>query len=184
MPVRNLLPAARVKATKSGLWHEYRTPHFDTDPGLDLVENSASGTTPTCSFSVAKDEKYGIRFSGYLDVPADGGYSFQVGTENQSRLYIDGQLVVDHWMRDNRARLVWDDIDSELGLKAGQHTVVLTVNNGNYVKGLIRGESPSMRNLFEVRWKKPGATSHVPIPQSALSNPGDPSALPFVKPDR
>ncbi len=138
--------------------------------------------TPTFSFSVAKDEKYAIRFSGYLDVPADGGYSFQVGTENQSRLYIDDQLVVDHWMRDNRARIVWDDFDSELGLKSGKHKIVLTVNNGNYERRNLYGEFPSMRNLFEVRWKIPGTTSHVPIPRSALFNPGSFSALPTIKP--
>ncbi|MFC1761284.1 alginate lyase family protein [Planctomycetota bacterium] len=171
LPVKNLLPAAEVKVTESGLWYEYRTPHFDTDPGLDSFQSIATGNTPTFSFSVAKHEKYAIRFSGYLDVPADGSYSFQVGTENQSRLYIDDQLVVDHWMRDNRARIVWDDFDSELGLKSGKHKIVLTVNNGNYERYNLYGEFPSMRNLFEVRWKVPGSTSHVPIPPSALFNP-------------
>lgn len=171
LPVSNLLPPAQVKATEPGLWYEYRTPHFDADPGLDSFQSLATGSTPTFSFSVAKDEKYAIRFSGYLDVPADGSYSFQVGTENQSRLYIDDQLVVDHWMRDNRARIAWDDFDSELGLKSGKHKIVLTVNNGNYERYNLYGEFPSMRNLFEVRWKIPGTNSHVPIPQSALFNP-------------
>ena len=182
LPVRNLLPAAQGKATEPGLWYEYRTPHFDTDPGLDSFQSIATGSTPTFSYSVAKDEKYAIRFSGYLDVPADGSYSFQVGTENQSRLYIDDRLVVDHWMLDNRARIVWDDFDSELGLKSGKQKIVLTVNNGNYNRRQLYGEFPSMRNLFEVRWKIPGTTSHVPIPQSALFNPGNSSALPLVKP--
>ena len=121
---------------------------------------------------MAEDEQYGIRFSGYLDVPVDGSYSFQVGTENQSRLYIDDQLVVDHWMRDNRARIVWDEFDSEVGLNAGKHRIVLTVNNGNYKRYNLYGEYPSMRNLFEVRWKVPGAASHVSIPRSALFNSG------------
>ena len=172
LPVKNLLPAAEIKITDPGLWYEYRTPHFDTDPGLDSIPSIATGSTPTFSFSVAKDEKYAIRFSGYLDVPADGSYSFQVGTENQSRLYIDDQLVVDHWMRDNRARIAWGDFDSELGLKSGKHKIVLTVNNGNYDRYNLYGEFPSMHNMFEVRWKIPGTTSHVPILESALFNPG------------
>ncbi|WP_404308075.1 alginate lyase family protein [Neorhodopirellula lusitana] len=170
LPVEALFPAAQVKATEPGLWYEYRTPHFDTDPGLDSFQSLARGRTPTFSFSVATDEQYAIRFSGYLDVPADGSYSFQVGTENQSRLYIDDQLVVDHWMRDNRARIVWNQFDSELGLRAGKHKIVLTVNNGNYDRHMLYGEWPSMRNLLEVQWKIPGTTSHVPIPQSALSH--------------
>jgi len=182
LPVKNLLPAAQVKVAEPGLWYEYRTPHFDSDPGFDSFESLATGSTPTFSFSVAKDEKYAIRFSGYLDVPADGSYIFQVGTENQSRLYIDDQLVVDHWMRDNRARIAWGDIDSELGLKSGKHKIVLTVNNGNYERYNLYGEFPSMRNLFEVRWKIPGAANHVPIPRSALFNPGNSSALLPVKP--
>jgi|GEM_PF-4142117 len=179
LPVRNLLPPAQVNATEPGLWYEYRIPHFDSDPGLDSFQSIATGSTPTFSYSVAKDEKYAIRFSGYLDVPADGSYSFQVGTENQSRLYIDDRLVVDHWMRDNRARIAWKDFDSELGLKSGKHKIVLTVNNGNYRKGMLYGEWPSMLNLFEVQWKIPGATSHVRIPQSALFNPGKSLALPL-----
>jgi hypothetical protein len=172
LQVRNLLPPVQVSATEPGLRYEYRTPHFDADPGLDSFQSMAQGSTPTFSFSVAEDEQYGIRFSGYLDVPVDGSYSFQVGTENQSRLYIDDQLVVDHWMRDNRARIVWDEFDSEVGLKSGKHKIVLTVNNGNYERYNLYGEYPSMRNLFEVRWKLPGATNYVPIPKSALFNPG------------
>ncbi|QDT11442.1 alginate lyase family protein [Planctomycetes bacterium K23_9] len=172
LPVKNLLPAAQVKASEPGLWYEYRTPHFGTDPGLDSFQSLATGSTPTFSFSVAEDEQYAIRFSGYLDVLADGSYSFQLGTENQSRLYIDDQLVVDHWMRDNRARIAWNQFDSKLGLKAGKHKIVLTVNNGNYDRHMLYGEWPSMRNLLEVQWKIPGTTSHVPIPQSALFNPG------------
>ena len=66
----------------------------------------------------------------------------------------------------------WKDIESELGLKAGKHKIVLTVNNGNYSRGSLYGEFASMHNLFEVRWKEPGAASHVSIPPSVLFNPG------------
>ncbi|MFC1766115.1 alginate lyase family protein, partial [Planctomycetota bacterium] len=34
LPVKNMLPTAQAKITEPGLWYEYRTPHFDTDPGL------------------------------------------------------------------------------------------------------------------------------------------------------
>ncbi|MGJ8656582.1 MAG: alginate lyase family protein [Akkermansiaceae bacterium] len=177
LPVSKQLPPAQVKATKPGLRYEYRTPHFDTEPGLKPFQSLTTGSIPTFRFPPAKDEAYALRFTGYLDVPTDGSYSFQVGTENQSRLYIDDRLVVDHWMRDNRARIAWSQFDSELGLKAGKHKIVLTVNNGNYKRGNLYGEWPSMRNLFKVQWKIPGAAKHVSIPQSALLQPSESSVL-------
>jgi len=170
LPVTTMLPAVEANVTEPGLWYEYRTPNFDTDPGLDSFESIVADSTSSFSFSVATDETYAIRFSGYLDVPTDGAYCFQVGTQNQSRLYIDDQLVVDHWMIDNRARIAWDQLDSEIGLKAGKHKIVLTVNNGNYHRGLLYGDIwPDMEGMLEVQWKLPASTSYVSIPQSAFS---------------
>ena len=38
-----------------------------------------------------------IRWSGYLDVPRDGEYTFYLSTDDGSRLYLGGAPVIDHW---------------------------------------------------------------------------------------
>lgn len=38
-----------------------------------------------------------IRWTGYLDVKADGDYTFWLSTDDGSRLYVDGAQVIDYW---------------------------------------------------------------------------------------
>lgn len=42
-------------------------------------------------------EGFCVRWTGYLQVPRDGEYTFYLSTDDGSRLWIDGQLVVDNW---------------------------------------------------------------------------------------
>lgn len=42
-------------------------------------------------------EGFCIRWTGYLQVPADGDYTFYLSTDDGSRLWIDGVQVIDNW---------------------------------------------------------------------------------------
>ncbi|MDH7602730.1 MAG: PA14 domain-containing protein [Armatimonadota bacterium] len=42
-------------------------------------------------------EGFCIRWTGYLDVPREGDYTFYLSTDDGSRLWIDNQLIVDNW---------------------------------------------------------------------------------------
>ncbi|MDT8369786.1 MAG: family 20 glycosylhydrolase [Longimicrobiales bacterium] len=44
----------------------------------------------------APEEHFGLRFRGYLHVPADGVYTFRVTSDDGSVLRVDGAVVVDH----------------------------------------------------------------------------------------
>lgn len=61
---------------------------------------------------------YAFNYNGYLNVPGDGLYTFTLNSDAGSKLYIDGQLVVN-----------WDgqhspaDLSSWVGLQAGYHTL-------------------------------------------------------------
>lgn len=38
-----------------------------------------------------------IVWEGFLDVPADGSYTFYLSTDDGSRLYLDGEPIIDNW---------------------------------------------------------------------------------------
>ncbi len=42
-------------------------------------------------------EGFCIRWTGYLDIPKDGEYTFYLSTDDGSRLWVDNQLLVDNW---------------------------------------------------------------------------------------
>jgi len=50
-----------------------------------------------------------VNFSGFIDVPADGQYTFYTSSDDGSKLYIDNQLVVnndgEHSLRERSGQL-------------------------------------------------------------------------------
>ncbi|MEW5882997.1 MAG: family 20 glycosylhydrolase [Armatimonadota bacterium] len=72
-----------------GSWS--RVPDFDT-----LVPVETGATDRVGTHVKQREEQYGIRFSGYLDVPADGEYEFYLGSDDGSVLRIAGATVVDN----------------------------------------------------------------------------------------
>lgn len=51
---------------------------------------------PAAAISLPQSDAYGLRFTGYLQVPSDGLYTFHLRSDDGSRLQIDGVTVVDH----------------------------------------------------------------------------------------
>jgi beta-glucosidase len=55
------------------------------------------------------------RWTGQLSAPVTGSYTFRLGSDDGSRLYVDGELVIDHW---------WDHgygiMEAELEFQRGQ----------------------------------------------------------------
>ena len=41
-------------------------------------------------------DRFAARFTGYVDIPADGAYTFALTSDDGSSLWIDGVPVVDH----------------------------------------------------------------------------------------
>ena len=64
---------------------------------LDTARVVRTGTvTEIARRGDERPERYGIRFSGYLRVPADGLYEFALVSDDGSNLSIAGKLVVDN----------------------------------------------------------------------------------------
>ena len=72
-----------------GNWE--RLPNFDT---MRPVE---TGRVAGFDLAVAKrSDRFGLRFEGYLKVEKEDDYRFRTGSDDGTRLYVDGQLVVEN----------------------------------------------------------------------------------------
>jgi len=93
-----------------------------TDPDVDFNWGSqppASGLPAT---------GWSARWTGNIDAPSDGTYTFSLSSDDGSRLYIDGKQVIDNW-RDQATNTE----TATVTLTAGEHSVQLDYyqNGGN-----------------------------------------------------
>jgi hexosaminidase len=94
-----LRPPAGVKAgeLQPGLRYEYFESRIRSVSRLRNLDPRRSGIARMIGLpGVQREDEFGLRFTGYVQLPADGIYGFHVTSDDGSRLYIDGELVVDH----------------------------------------------------------------------------------------
>jgi mono/diheme cytochrome c family protein len=66
-------------------------------PDFDKLEPKLAG--PTSSFSLGpfkERSKYALRYDGFLNIATPGEYTFYLHSDDGSRLYLDGRLLIDH----------------------------------------------------------------------------------------
>ena len=122
---------------------------------------TATGTTPNAQdadhLAIAQvHEKYAIRWTGAIDVPSTGSYTFYTNSDDGSRLYIDGALVVDN--------------DGLHAVREEQGTVYLTAGCHDLVIEFFENTGG---NVMQTSWEGPGISKQ-PIPDAVLR--GDCSA--------
>lgn len=125
---------------KAGIEYELFPISTDKVPDFDKLKASKSGLAT--EFNVAEHgtgDNFAIRYSGQLVVGEAGRYRFNLGSDDGSRLWIDGKVVVDndgvHGMQRKRGNVE---------LSEGRHTVTL----GYFEKS--GGEE------LELTWSGPG----------------------------
>jgi len=106
-------------ATYLGMWE--RLPDFTT------LKPAASGKTdqPTLAVHAPGGEGYGIKFTGFVKVPAEGLYTFYTKSDDGSRLYIGDRLVVDNDGLHSAAESA-----GMIRLAAGLHPITITYFQG------------------------------------------------------
>lgn len=63
-------------------------------PEFDRLTSVKTGRTPDIDLSVApRNDRVGLSFSGWLDVPADGLYTFWLRSDDGSQLFVGGPTV-------------------------------------------------------------------------------------------
>ncbi len=83
-------------ALQAGLRRDYFEGQFDsTDALLTATPLRGDIATQIRIPDDARKETFGLRYRGWIQVPADGVYRFVLGSDDGARLYVDDALVVD-----------------------------------------------------------------------------------------
>lgn len=91
-------PEFMLPATfSSGLRVESYVGKWDKMPNFDRLKPVKTGIAAAVTADHGtQPEEFGLRFTGWLQVPEDGRYTFALGSDDGSRFWLGGALIVDH----------------------------------------------------------------------------------------
>jgi alpha-L-fucosidase len=90
-------PSVQPDGLVKGLSYEYFEGEWDSLPDFSSLTSVASGRSDALDLNVRRrDEKFGLRFTGYIRVPADAVYTFALSSDDGSRLAIGDRVLVDN----------------------------------------------------------------------------------------
>ncbi|MDQ1714965.1 MAG: hypothetical protein QOC60_910, partial [Frankiaceae bacterium] len=120
------------------------------DPNIDF-----SDLVPTFQSATGQGDHTPARWTGQIEVPTTGAYTFYAIGDNGFRLFIDGAPVIDHWVGD------WDkeQTSAPITLAAGER----------HIFKLEMFQDVGGANMF-LRWSSAGLTKQI-VPASALTTP-------------
>ncbi|RAJ68844.1 glycosyl hydrolase family 2 [Streptomyces sp. Amel2xB2] len=122
------------------------------DPSLDFDD-----LEPRLKERSGQTDHASVRWTGTITPRSSGAHTFHITGDNGFRMWIDGDLVIDHWVAD------WDKEQSS-------EPVRLTEGTRHSVK-VEYFEEDGGSNLH-VRWTPPGGEKEA-VPQSAFTPPDD-----------
>ncbi len=98
-------------------------------------------------------DNYSIRWTAELEAAFDETYTFYAMTDDGVRLWIDGQLLIDHWFDQSAI-----ERSGSIDLAAGPHSLLMEYyeNAGH--------------SVAQLRWESPSTVKQI-VPQGALSLP-------------
>jgi putative heme-binding domain-containing protein len=139
-------------------YFEQRVPNVSLET-LAALKPTASGVATALTVDLpmvkAHGAQFALRFTGTINVPKEGSYTFYTESDDGSRLYIDGKLVVN-----NDGLHGMEEKSGKATLKAGPHALLATYfNNGG-------GEG------YRVAWQGPGIPKQA-VPGAALGGDSD-----------
>jgi hypothetical protein len=123
-------PPAKADSVQGGLTASYKeSPWWEFGGWFkDGQPRGADATAVAQGFDISmrkRDKAFGIRFAGFLDVPKDGTYTFHAETGGAAKLWIDGQVVLEH-----APPLSTSVASGVAALAAGKHLIALVYYNG------------------------------------------------------
>ncbi|HTQ08755.1 MAG TPA: PA14 domain-containing protein, partial [Fimbriimonadaceae bacterium] len=149
------VPAVKPAETPDpgGLAYQYYEADIKAMPDFASLTATRSGVAPRGDLDDIQHraEIFAVQESGYVKAPTDGIYTFWTGSDDGSKLWIDGGLVVD-----NDGPHAYQEIQGEIALKAGLHTIRVAYwdsGGANYLR------------LF---WKQPGSKKEHFSPDALL----------------
>jgi cytochrome c553 len=102
-------------------------------------------------------DQFSARWTGTVRAEQTGRFRFQTVSDDGVRLWVNGQLMIDHW-RPHRTTI---DTSGRVRLVAGQRYAIRLEYFENVGDATIR-----------LRWQRPGQSTFEPIPASVLTGGG------------
>jgi len=90
-------PAVKVNHLAPGIGYRYYEGDWGRLPDFTTLTAVQTGVLPAIDFSPRKQmEHFGFVYQGFVKISQDNTYLFFIGSDDGSRLFIDGQLLVDN----------------------------------------------------------------------------------------
>ena len=119
---------------------------WSTIPDFSKLKPKATGQVAGFQLGIAaRRDQFGLRFTGFLQVPRKGRYTFFLGSDDGSRLQIDGKTVIEF-----NGIQAYKEKNSALELDAGPHAVLVDYFEQNGQEALkvdFQGPGISRRTL-------------------------------------
>ena len=145
-------PSVERAGLVPGCRYTYHTANFQLISQVEPDPPEATGTMNFPSIDGAPDEDhFAYLFSGYIDIPEDGIWSFKTHSDDGSALWIDGVCVVNN--------------DGSHSAVSAEGTIPLM--KGLHPYKLVYFEDYEGQEL-SWSWKAPGASAYVPVPANRL----------------
>ncbi len=158
-------PAVSIGSTDPGL----RFSTFTMDhPSLGGMAAGAVATSQGSAPRLAvadlrpRPANYGVSFSGYVTVPADGAYSFTLLSNDAGRLVIDGQVLAE-------TPPPFAQVCGLEGNAVQQVTGFAALAKGPHTLSVLETHTTGEDN-FRLWWRGPGTVGVQEVPASALSH--------------
>lgn len=154
-----------------GINYSYYEGTWDALPDFTLLTATESGLNDSIKFLDGwSSDNFGVVYTGYIEIPIDGAYTFYISSDEGSRLYIDGTLLVDN-----------DGIHTEMELSGdacldeGYHEIRVEYFERTGEEGLaVQFEGPgiSKRNLEGLFGLGDCENASVELPEDAVEGIG------------
>jgi alpha-mannosidase len=133
--------AVAIKGLAPGLDCKYFEGEWAKVPDFDTIKAKQTSVANTINLpSIARNEDFGLTFDGYIAIPKDGLYTFNISSDDGSFLYISDSLVVD-----NDGLHGEGDIPGQIALKAGYHPIAVRMFQSKGGRALdVSIEGPDM----------------------------------------
>lgn len=160
-PGKSLAPA-KISGLVPGLSYRYyeraqpetwtALPHFDSLKPLRTGVTATPDITPRL-----RRNDYAFAFDGYLRIPADGLYTFNLVVASGARFIVDGTVIIDADGDRSIARY-----PGTVALKAGVHPLRVLFYHG-------KGRANQADDFLQMTWSGPGFGT-TPVPASVFAH--------------
>ncbi len=115
----NLRDPENPPSTVNGIDYNYYEGNWSNIPNFSSLPIVNAGNTNTFELSQSLvPDNFGFQFKGFVNIPADGNYTFYTSSDDGSKLYIGSQVVVN-----NDGLHGTQEVSGSINLKAGKHAI-------------------------------------------------------------